>query len=311
MNRTKAVYIFILATCAGLILKKQIVPGASLLLFVSLISLCGLFFTGFISTLSYEKSRNPFYIFSIGQLCFSISSIAFLFQVHYWQGARPLVWTGFSLLMILTFLLLKYFLPGHTDEEITKRVKRKLLLPLLFFVLVIPFSAFSNQRQFHSLFRASTYESYVRKMYPEEKARQLLEDNQCTDPSCLAQADSFYKQGLINDSLKKYDEAFTCYNKAVNLNIHFAEAYVQRAENRMLHAVHDPEMMKDAFRDCDLAIAINPRLAHAYLRRGFLHVVSGHRDQACADFKKAKEVDNTLKIDYWITNSCRDAINKK
>jgi len=110
---------------------------------------------------------------------------------------------------------------------------------------------------------------------------------------------------LKADSLKKYDDGFALYNKAIDLNIHFAEAYFQRAENRMLHAVVDADILRKAIRDCNIAIALKPGYAQAYVRRGFTYLLKRNSHAACADFKKAKNLDSTLKIDSWISSTCQ------
>ncbi len=304
-NRREKQLFLLFVTCIGLVLRKFMIPGASLLLIVTLILLATLFFISGFRSISHRKERNGVaHLLALGHFYFALSSIAFLFRNQYWNSGENLLWVGFVGLIVLVFFLVRYFFFQHTDPVAEKRIFRELLIPFLFFLLVIPFSVLSNQRQFHNFFRGSTYESYVRKTYEEEEALPLLEQNQCNSPECIKKGNEYFHEGLKNDSIKKWDAAFDCYNKAIDYNIHFTDAYVRRATNRMLHAVVDKEIILSAIRDCNIAIVINPRYAQAYARRGFTYYLSKKPDKACADFKKANELNSNLKLEEYIKSTC-------
>lgn len=309
-RQNKNIIGLILLAITGLILKKLMIPGASFVLMVAMFSLAVQFLIlAFRSVKTGNDENNSPLIFSLAYFDFSVSSVAFLFRIEYWNFSDLLLWISFPLLIIFLLLLIYYFFFYHSNPLTEKKIVTDLMFPLVFFVLIIPFSSLSNQRQFHNFFKGSTYESYVRKMYPEGEAKKLLEENQCSDPSCIEEANNYYLEGLKNDSLKNYDEAFECYNKAIDYNIHFAEAYVSRASNRMLHAFVDKDIAVAAIHDCSIAIELNPTYAPAFLRRGFTNIFANNPAQACDDFRKAKALDSTYKIEKYIKSTC-DEVNK-
>jgi tetratricopeptide (TPR) repeat protein len=303
--RRKTVLGLLLLTCAGLVLRKQMVPGATLLLIISLSALSLLFLALCLQSLKYREDKSEsLFIIELAYLDFSVSSLAFLFRLQYWDGTETLLRVAFILFVVLLFVVVYYFIFQRTQTETEKKIFNLLLFPFLFFLFVNPFSALTNQRQFHLFFKGSTYESYIRSRYGEEDAVRLLEENQCSDPSCLEKANSYYLEGIKNDSLKNWDAALECYNKAIDLNIHFVDAYYRRASNRMLQLVTDPDMVAAALRDCNSAIALDPSFAPAYMRRGFIYVHLQKHEKACEDLKKAKKLNDALAIDKYIKSMC-------
>ncbi|MCX6292320.1 MAG: hypothetical protein NT126_11230 [Bacteroidetes bacterium] len=303
--RNKTILSFVFFTCISVLMRKHMIPGASQLLTLSLSVLCVVFFINALKSFSSRKTDdNDHPLFTLAWFEFAFSSIAFLLRSQYWDGYELFLWIAFTMLILLSIVFIYYFFFRHTTREAEKRIRDHLFIPFLFFMLTIPFSVFSNQRQFHNFFRGSTYESYVRQTYPEDEAKNLLEENQCDDPACQEKAEEYFKEGILDDSLKKYDEAFECYNNAIDLNIHFAEAYVKRAANRMLHSEVDKEIIQHALRDCSIAIELKPAYAGAFLRRGFTNILGHHTLDACNDFRKAKSLDSTLKIDNYIRSTC-------
>ena len=224
--------------------------------------------------------------------------------MHYWRVASLLVPIAFISLILVALLLVRYFIFSFTEPATEKKIVKDLAFPFLLFSFLVSVSVFTNQRQFHVFFKGSTFESFVRKIYPESEAQKMLEQNQCNNLSCLRMADEYLVAGIKNDSLQKWDEAFEDYNKAIDYNIHFAEAYCRRASNRMLHKEVDAEITMAAIRDCDIAISLDSTMVMAYVRRGFAHYNAKHLENACADLKKAKQLDSTLSIDKYIKYSC-------
>lgn len=301
----KSVILFLLLTCLGLVLKKLMIPGASLLLVIVLTLLAMIYFIqGIRTNIHRSEEDNSSGVFIAAFFAFSVSSIAFLFRVHYWSAASLFLPIAFISLIAVALLLIRYFIFRFTERGTETKIIKELTFPFLIFSFLISISVITNQRQFHNFFKGSTYESFVRKMYPENEAQLLLEENQCDDLPCLKRADEYFLRGVKNDSLEKWDEAFDDYNKAIDYNIHFAEAYCRRASNRMLHKELDAEIILAAIRDCDIAISLDSTMVMAYVRRGFTQYNAKHLDKACTDLKKAKQLDSTLNIDKYIKYSC-------
>jgi len=74
---------------------------------------------------------------------------------------------------------------------------------------------------------------------------------------------SYRKQGDINSYLKKYDEAITSYNKAIEIFPNYSEAYV--AKGLALEQLNNNE---EAFKNYNIAIEKKPDNAYAYVCRG-------------------------------------------
>ena len=77
----------------------------------------------------------------------------------------------------------------------------------------------------------------------------------------------------------------SCYNKALELNPKYAEAYTLRG-----YAWRDKDNYDMAISDFNKAIELNPKFAYAYLGRGSVWQKVGQSDRACKNYKKACEL---------------------
>ncbi len=85
----------------------------------------------------------------------------------------------------------------------------------------------------------------------------------------------------------QYDQAISDFDKAIEINSKFAEAYNNRGISYFNKGQYD-----QAISDYDKAIEINPRHAEAYYKRGLVYAqVKGQYDQAISDFDKAIEIN--------------------
>jgi tetratricopeptide (TPR) repeat protein len=89
---------------------------------------------------------------------------------------------------------------------------------------------------------------------------------------------SHYEQG-------KPDLALSDYNKALNINPRYAEAYLNRG---ILYAGQGK--LDLALSDFNQAININPGDAWAYVRRGILYYSRLEREKASRDLRQAAEL---------------------
>lgn len=78
-------------------------------------------------------------------------------------------------------------------------------------------------------------------------------------------------------------ESLGLLNRALRLDPAHAEAYAMRASAKRFQ-----NDLAGAMEDVELAIAIDPDLASAYLERGNLHAAMGRRDAARADWLKVR-----------------------
>jgi serine/threonine protein kinase len=100
-------------------------------------------------------------------------------------------------------------------------------------------------------------------------------------------------KGLSLDNLGYTDEALECYDRAIDLNPEFADAYVNRG------LAYDKKGEYDlAIRDYNRAIELNPEYAEAYINRGLAYYNKGEYDMAIRDYNKAIELKHEFALAY-------------
>ena len=111
---------------------------------------------------------------------------------------------------------------------------------------------------------------------------------------CENSAGSLYNKGL--DLLKEghYDRAITNFDKAIEINPRFAEAY----NNRGI-AYKEKGQYDKAITNYKNAIEIDPRLAAAYGNRGSAYAKKGEYDKAISDCTKAIEINSGNAMLYF------------
>ena len=97
-------------------------------------------------------------------------------------------------------------------------------------------------------------------------------------------ADAYYNRGNAELDLSKYKEAIEDYNKAIELNPKYADAYNNRG-----NAKSYLDDSKEAIADYNKAIELNPQIAEAYINRGHAKSALGDRNRTIEDYKKAIE----------------------
>jgi tetratricopeptide (TPR) repeat protein len=84
----------------------------------------------------------------------------------------------------------------------------------------------------------------------------------------------------------QYDKAISDFNKAIDLNPKFAEAYNNRGLTYAKKGQYDK-----AISDFTKTIEINPSYTLAYQNRGIIYMIKlGDKNKACSDFKRACEL---------------------
>jgi tetratricopeptide (TPR) repeat protein len=94
--------------------------------------------------------------------------------------------------------------------------------------------------------------------------------------------DELLNQGIVLLEGFRYDRAIAYFNKAIEINPNFAEAYYNRGI-----AYFGKYQDDKAIADFTEAIEINPRLADAYNNRGFAYIQKDQYDKACSDWNRA------------------------
>ena len=107
---------------------------------------------------------------------------------------------------------------------------------------------------------------------------------------------------ILTEIIQQTDKAITDFNKGIELNPQFAEAYFGRGLAYTYNGKYD-----SAIADLTKAIELNPQLTAAYLYRGIIYAEKKLKDLAIKDLKKAadlgldearKALKEYFKIDY-------------
>ena len=106
-------------------------------------------------------------------------------------------------------------------------------------------------------------------------------------------AASLFYQGNAKSDSGEYKEAIKDYNKAIELNPKSAIAYNNRG-----NAKSDSGEYEDAIKDYDKAIELDPQLAEAYYNRGLSKDYLEEYEDAIKDYDKAIELNPKSAIAY-------------
>lgn len=112
-----------------------------------------------------------------------------------------------------------------------------------------------------------------------------------------------FDQAVKLHSMRRYTDAIAHFNNAIALSAKkHAIFYCARAGGRI-----DADDLKGALADCNEAIRIDPNLAGAYSRRGFIYGALGQYERAVADLTKAMSLHQ---IDCFRWNDYLDLDNR-
>ena len=210
-------------------------------------------------------------------------------------------------LVIFSLLQEKYFISmyGRTASVIgaaigltylfiyglkTKKLLTNFISALTFFALL---GAILAPRQFHSLFRSSTFESYVTKRFPDRspEATRLIQENAPDTSKTGAAAIQLLREGLLADSARNIPLALELLNKSIELNPFSDSAYYCRGMIRLLHAELSKESAMEAEKDLSSSIRLNPKRAAAYYYRVHAGSFIGRKNLICDDIQRCESLD--------------------
>jgi tetratricopeptide (TPR) repeat protein len=110
---------------------------------------------------------------------------------------------------------------------------------------------------------------------------------------------ALYNRAVAKSILKQYQPALLDINQAINVKKDAKKAYLQRAIIRK--KLTDFE---GAFADFDQALKLDPKYADAIYNKAVLYEFLGKIDEACEEFRKAKEAGSPAaypKVDFCET----------
>jgi len=109
------------------------------------------------------------------------------------------------------------------------------------------------------------------------------------EPSAKSQAIEHYNKGVDLNNEGRYDEAIAEYNKAIEIDQNFTNAYINRGYDYLKKKQYDP-----AITDYTKAIELDPEYAKSYNGRGTAYMYIKRFNSAVLDFNKAIELDPNL-----------------
>jgi Flp pilus assembly protein TadD len=104
---------------------------------------------------------------------------------------------------------------------------------------------------------------------------------------------AYYNRGNVYEAENKLQEAFDDYNKSISLDSSYAPAYNNRGNVFKKEQKYD-----EALVDYSKAIKINPNYYNAYNNRGTIYIGQNKYDQAISDLNKAIELKPDLAEAY-------------
>lgn len=119
---------------------------------------------------------------------------------------------------------------------------------------------------------------------PATRALKVIED--VADQKLESQTAINYFRGIAHAIRGQHNQAIPYYNKAIEINPTFANAYFSRG----VAYVQGRGQNDQAISDYNKAIDINPRFAKAILSRGVAYYSKGEYDKAWEDVHKAQSL---------------------
>jgi len=95
----------------------------------------------------------------------------------------------------------------------------------------------------------------------------------------------YLDEGLNLERLKQPKLALECYNRAIEINSEYPEAYFLRGK-----IYKEVKIASQAIKDFTRAIELSPWFSKAYLERGLLYLNLGRTRDALNDFKRYTQV---------------------
>jgi tetratricopeptide (TPR) repeat protein len=100
---------------------------------------------------------------------------------------------------------------------------------------------------------------------------------------------SHYNRGTDHMANGNYDQAIRCFEKAIEVEGKFPEAYCQRGT-----AYYEKGDYDRAVPDFDKAIELNPEFAEAYCNRAIVYFYKKQYDKSWEDIRKAQSLGHEI-----------------
>ncbi|MCK4932097.1 MAG: tetratricopeptide repeat protein [Candidatus Aminicenantes bacterium] len=98
-------------------------------------------------------------------------------------------------------------------------------------------------------------------------------------------AEAFEGRGGVYYATRNFREALKDMDQAIKLKPGNFELYSKRGDIR-----YESKDIRGALGDYDTSIRRNPNFALNYFKRGMIKIITGNREEGCADLKKADQL---------------------
>ncbi len=310
IERRKNLFVFLplLAFSLGLALRKLGLPfGSGLILLSGIWLTFSCFLTGFKRTRTeFQGSKS---IRVPVELPLGLCLFLLLFRQQYWLYGPALTWISASIFLII--ILYRLLRADNYFRRVTiSRSSWPIWISAYFYLilgLLIITGISMNPRVFHNFFRSSTYEEYLRRQYPTitiEEANSLIEKYRDKSEAAIVKSDSLFQMALRSESEKKIDDALKKFNRAIDLNPDYAEAYFHRGYFKLHFLELNNDLAFSAMIDFSESIRLRPGHALSYYQRGVTLAYLDKKKRVCEDMHKAYSLDSSLDVDPFIRKYC-------
>ena len=118
-------------------------------------------------------------------------------------------------------------------------------------------------------------------------------------------ASDYNNRGIAYHNLKRYQEALTDLNRAIQVDPNFANAYASRGNTYV-----DLQRYDKALADFQRAIQLDPTLIPAYAQRSSTYAALGRYAEALADVNRVIQLDPRVAQSYWHRGNIHAAMQR-
>ncbi|MBF0529181.1 MAG: tetratricopeptide repeat protein, partial [Deltaproteobacteria bacterium] len=131
------------------------------------------------------------------------------------------------------------------------------------------------------------------------------------EPTLDQQAETYFKQGELLLEIQQYLEAVEAFTKVVSIHASIGKQEPQYSEAHRKRAIayHGLKNYREAMKDFDLAVKINPANCRAWLGRGLVRNLTKDHQGAITDYNQALQIDPNYANAYLNRGSAKIYLN--
>jgi hypothetical protein len=272
MRTRRLVYILMVVMLIAIVLRKLDFGWASLLL-----NLCVLIL-GCVLIFSKEIFRTL-----LARIVLASSLFASLAVMQYWLDSMYIILPVLIAFVLFTLLAFKYV--QHKPTGII------VFIPIFLIQLS---SVVLNPRQFHNLYRPTTYEDFILSKYRQEQG--LMADfliNKYKKIN-LEKANDLLKRALVADSMQLDKYALKLFTQSIENNPDNPFTYHRRGFLKLTRLELNPVNVISALKDFSKAIRLDSLYVVAYYHRSMAFAYLGNKNRSYLDQLKVLQLDSLL-----------------